>query len=299
MKIAVTGASGFIGSHLCPHLRSTGHSVVEIGRASNGMTLVPTNAVTPSGKPVDLESLLTGVDAVVHLAARQQGHPAIPLTDYLEPNVALTERLLLAAEAAGVGRFVAASSRLVYSPAISGPAHEDDPRLPAGFYGLSKSIAEDLVRLHSANGPLSGVALRIGQVYGPGDRGRGVLPRFVSAVREGRAPVVEGNGRAVRDFVYVADVVSAFRLAVEQQTTAPAINIGGGGHSIRDLAIAAVVASGMGESSIRFSPAPHEDTSHYSLDCTLAASELGWAPAEPLVESVQRYMTALDRGAAD
>ncbi|MDJ0663491.1 MAG: NAD-dependent epimerase/dehydratase family protein [Acidimicrobiia bacterium] len=292
MKVAVTGASGFIGSHLTAHLRSHGHTVVGLGRAADGITMAPMGATNETAIGADLRDLLHGVDAVVHLAARQQDSPTTPLADYLQPNVLLTEALLRAARDAGVLRFVAASSRLVYPSRINSPATEDQAGDPDGFYGLSKVIAENLVRLHTTDGTLSGLALRIGQVYGRGDQGRGVLPRFVDDARNGRPPTVAGEGKAVRDFVYVDDVVTAFRLALETDTTAPAINIGGGGHSIRELAIAATQAVGMDEAAIQYTPVADEDTSHYSLNCELASEQLGWSPAGSLVDSIKRYLAA-------
>ncbi|MEA3511437.1 MAG: NAD-dependent epimerase/dehydratase family protein [Actinomycetota bacterium] len=292
MKVAITGASGFIGSHLAAHLESEGHEVLALERTADGETLVPTVSQDLAARHgrgnLRLQDHLEGVEGIAHLAARQQDNPATPLAAYLPSNVLLTETLLRAASEAGVGRFVLASSRMVYPSWIHEPISEDCPDSPDSFYGLSKRIAEDLVTIYSTKTALSGVSLRIGQVFGAGDKGRGVLPGFIETVRRGEPPSVAGTGAAVRDFVDVRDVVSAIELALERSASVPAMNIGGGrGYSIRELAIAAATAGGMDESAIRYTPVEHEDRSHYSLDCTLAGTQLGWAPARSLLESIQ------------
>lgn len=292
MRVAITGASGFIGSHLTAHLKLQGHDVLELGRDHTGTVLVPHGNSDLSNNPGDPYAYLGDVAGIVHLAARQLDSPATPFSEYLQSNVVMTESLLRAAHDHGVTRFVAASSRLVYPSSTNEPITEDCPHAPGGFYGLSKSVGEDLVRIYSAKGTLSGVALRIGQVFGDGDKGRGVLPRFIEGARRGQAPTVAGTGAAVRDFVYVKDVVTAFQLALENETTVPALNIGGGGHSIRELALTVARAAGMAESAVQFEPVDNEDMSHFSLDCTLANRQLGWAPAQSLLESVRERLAA-------
>jgi nucleoside-diphosphate-sugar epimerase len=285
MRVAVTGAGGFIGGHLVPHLRGAGHEVVVLTRSTDGRGFVRSPSTSPS------EELLEGVDGVIHLAGRQVDRPLTPLEEYLPSNVILTERLLLAAKSAGVGRFVLASSRLVYPASVQGPARESCPDSPDTFYGLSKRIGENLVAIHSTDA-LSGVALRIGQVFGRGDRDRGVLPRFIEGARRGVPPAVAGSGAAVRDFVHVDDVIEAFRLAIERTTTVPAINIGGGrGHSILELARMTAIAAGMEETSVRHQPADVDDTSHYSMDCSLAADELGWAPKVGMADRIRQRLS--------
>ena len=209
MRVAITGASGFIGSHLTAHLRLQGYDVLELGRDHTGTVLVPHGNSDLSSNPGDPYAYLGDVAGIVHLAARQLDSPATPFSEYLQSNVVMTESLLRAALDHGVTRFVAASSRLVYPSSTNEPITEDCPHAPGGFYGLSKSVGEDLVRIYSAKGTLSGVALRIGQVFGDGDKSRGVLPRFIDGARRGQAPTVAGTGSAVRDFVYVKDVASS------------------------------------------------------------------------------------------
>lgn len=275
MRIAVTGSTGFIGRHLADHLKSRGHQTVALTRTEDGTGFA------------NLPEVLEDVAAVIHLAARQVDSPATPLVDYLPSNVVLTEKLATAAAEHGVDRFVLASSRLTYPSWINGPVAEDCPYPPDGFYGLSKRIAESVVGIYANRSAMSAVALRIGQVFGKGDGGRGVLPRFIEAARNGQSPTITGEGAAVRDFVYVGDVVRAFELAAISPIRAPAINIGGGGHSIRDMALAVCAAAGLDPATITSTPVEQEDTTHYNLDCTLAATELGWRPQGELVDAIR------------
>jgi len=296
MRVAVTGASGFIGGHVTERLERAGHEVLALGRAAGSATLGPIDRGDPPSESASdrtLKQHLEGTDAIVHLAARTQDNPATPLSAYLGPNVVLTEKLLEAAWAVGIGRFVLASSRMVYPSWISEPIPEDCPHPPDTFYGLSKRTAEDLVTLYTSKGAMTGVSLRIGQVFGAGDRGRGVLPTFIEGVRRGVPPSIAGSGAAVRDFVDVRDVAAAFQLAIEVPTAVPAINIGsGGGYTIREMAEAAAIAGGMDVEAVISTPVESEDRSHYSLDCSLARSELGWSSERTLVESIRDRLAA-------
>jgi UDP-glucose 4-epimerase len=275
--VAVTGARGFIGSHVVADLEDAGHAVRRLGRTGPDQQLVALDEEGHRGS-TDLDELLEGVDALVHLAGRLVDSPSTPLEAYLAPNVGLTDRMLRAASSVGVRRFVLASSRLVYPADLGRPARESDAMRPASSYGLSKAFAEQTVTSYVDQGRISAVALRISQAIGEGDGGRGVLARFIEAARAGGPITVTGEGTAVRDFVDVRDVAVAVRLAVENQTTAPALNVGGGGSSITELAEATARAAGLPLDAVRHVPTDDEDRSHWSLDASLAAEQLGWAP---------------------
>lgn len=295
MRVAVTGARGFIGSHLVTHLRAEGHEVLGLGRDAGGL-LVPVDA--DPGPVIPLEEALAGMEGVVHLAARRVDRPQTPFADYVGPNVLLTEDLLRVARAAGVRRFVLASSRMVYPSWLQGAITEDCPHRPDTFYGLSKRVAEDLLALHTASGAMSAAALRVGQVVGSGDGDRGVLPRFVADAARGRPLRVTGAGEAVRDFVDVRDVVRAFASVLVTTSSAPAFNIGGPrAHSIAEMARAVAAAAGLGPDGVQHDPTEDEDRSHYSLDRGLALAELGWAPEHSLDDTV-RFRLAEERAAS-
>lgn len=304
MKVAVTGARGFIGSHLVKHLAAAEHQVVALGRGPDGgdlQVILPDTGRGVNAPGASLEGLLEGVDVVMHLAGRSSSDRSLgglmgsagtsALSDYLEANVVLTERLLKATLQVGSKRFIYASSRMVYPSSIGEPRREDMPWRTDSAYGLSKRVAEELVRMYSDGGRLSGISLRLSQVIGEGDGNRGVLPRFIDAVRAGALPTVFGAGRAVRDFVDVRDVVRAFAMSAASSLSFEVINIGGErGYSVREMAEAVAREGGLDPANIAFKPLDDEDCSSYTLDCGRAKKLLGWVPEWTMEKTIRERL---------
>lgn len=304
MRVAVTGARGFIGSHIVRFFTAASFQVVALGRHPGSgelQTFAPESGeyLYPSAR--SLASQLEGVDVIVHLAGRSSADRSIgarlgrdgtsALSDYLEANVVLTEQLLKVALQVNAGKFIYASSRMIYPSWISEPRHESMQWRPDSAYGLSKSIAEDLVRMYCDDDQLTGVSLRLSQVIGEGDGNRGVLPRFIDSVRSGLPPTVFGAGKAVRDFVDVRDVVRAFALSVSTKFVSQEINIGGDrGYSVREMAEAVATEGGLDPSEISFVPAEKEDCSNYTLDCSRASQVLGWSPEWTLGKTIRERL---------
>lgn len=292
MKIAVTGASGFIGTHVVKHILASGYEVVALGRKPEMDTLQafdPNTGLFYEDSLCSLCQLLTGVDVIFHLAARssldrsvnaKMGRGGVSsLTDYLGANVTLTESLLKAAVATGVRKFVFASSRMVYPSWLKGPKNEDMTHRPDSPYGLSKKIAEDLVQMYSDDKQLIGISLRLGQVMGEGDNGRGILPHFIKSARAGISPTVYGEGRSKRDFVDVRDVVRAFLLSAEKSIESQVFNISGGrGYSIKELAELVSVEASLDIGKIQYISIDNEDLSDFTLNCSRASGLLNWTP---------------------
>lgn len=289
MRIVVTGARGFLGGHAVTHLVAQGYDVLPLGRGEDGL-LRRLDGDAPASTPAPaLADLLGGADAVVHLAARSVDSLATPLASYLPANVALTEDLLRAAVEAGVGRFVLASSRLAYPGHLRGPIREDEPEGPDTFYGLSKRMGEDLLALYARRSGIGTVALRIAQVVGPGDGGRGALPRLAAQGLAGGPLTVAGKGAVVRDFVDVRDVARALDLAATRpDLPSPLVaNIGTGGFSVAEMAREVASQCGLGDDAVVLEPVEREDTSEYRLDTTRARDLLGWSPSYGLAEMVR------------
>lgn len=289
MRIVVTGARGFLGSHAVTHLRAQGYDVRPLGRGDDGLLRRLDNPAGPATPAPALADLLAGADAVVHLAARSVDSLATPLASYLPANVALTEDLLRAAVEAGVGRFVLASSRLAYPGHLRGPLREDEQEGPDTFYGLSKRMGEDVLALYARTAGIGTVALRIAQVVGPGDGGRGALPRLVGQALAGGPVTVTGKGAVVRDFVDVRDVASALDLAATRpDLPSPLVaNIGTGGFSVAEMAREVAAQRGLADDAIVFEPVEREDTSEYRLDTTRARDLLGWTASYTLADMVR------------
>jgi nucleoside-diphosphate-sugar epimerase len=201
--ILVTGAAGFIGSHVAERLvAGERRDVRAVDRADADLATA------------DLDPLLDGVDVVVHLAARPGVRPSWDeFESYVADNVVGTERLLAAvARSGGVERFVYASSSSVYGNALAYPTSEDALPAPVSPYGVTKLAGEHLCRAFDV--PV--VVLRYFTVYGPRQRPDMAFHRMIAAALGAGPPFpLYGDGSQVRDFTYVDDVVAATLAAAD------------------------------------------------------------------------------------
>ena len=206
--VVVTGATGFIGRHLLPALRSAGYRVralVGPGRslASEGVEVRPVASLTEAGA---LTPLLDGAAAVLHFAGRAhrlRDMAADPAEAFRAANVAPTEALAVAARAAGVRQFVFASSLSVVGPTSDVALTAESPTRPATPYGRSKLEAEQRLHALAAGGSMAVAVLRLPMVYGPGMRGNPL--RLFRLVARGW-PVPFGAVRNRRSQLYVGEL---------------------------------------------------------------------------------------------
>ena len=301
MRIAVTGARGFIGRHLTEHLAGRGHEVVPVNRDDWDLT----SEVSPA-------ALISGCDAVVHLAAlvHVRGRPgdAAFARTMIETNLRGTERLARAAVAAGVARFVFLSSAAAYGRATGGRAvDEATPLDPVTPYGQSKRAAEETLRGIAQDTGLVTVALRPPLVYGPGAPGN--FARLVWLASRG-LPVPSGALQARRANISVTNLCGlvACALAVDHPQRAayvaaePARPIG---DIYRGLCAAAgrrprIVPLPRGAlrlalNAIGRSAAARTVLDDFIMDATAARRELGWTPQDLFTEELARAMAAARR----
>ena len=206
MKILVTGADGFVGAALCPALAAAGHTVIAATRHGGPSEPWERRALGDLGSGPIPASLFDAVDAVIHLAARvhvMRDRGTNPLAEFRRVNVEGTRRLVYAAAAAGVRRFVFLSSIKVSGEASPGRSFtEDDPPHPEDAYGLSKFEAESVLTAAAAKTGIETVVIRAPLVYGPGVRANfrallrlcdTALPLPLGAVRNRRSLIYRGN----------------------------------------------------------------------------------------------------------
>lgn len=239
----VTGAAGFIGSHLVDRLLAQGHRVVGVdneatGRRENLRQAFDNPRFTyhlqDVAETAGLDACLDGVDRVFHLAGLADIVPSIqrPL-DYHRANVQGTFNVLEAARHAGVKRFVYAASSSCYGLADIVPTPEDAPIRPMYPYALTKYMAEEAVFHWCQTYGLPAMALRLFNIYGPRSRTTGaygaVFGIFLAQKLHGRPFTVVGDGTQTRDFTFVSDAVRAFDLAGASDLTGLALNVGSGG----------------------------------------------------------------------
>jgi len=299
MRIGVTGAAGFIGSHLSERLLAAGHEVRGIDaftrfyprgrkeanvaalRAAPGFELLEQNLLygPPAGS-------LAGLDAVCHLAGRPGVRTGSAAT-YEAGNVGTTAAVVEGAARAGVRRVVLASSSSVYGPA-GGRVAEDADLAPLSHYGRSKCRAERRASELAGRLGVELVVLRYFTVYGPRQRPDMAFARFVASALEGERMPLLGDGGQVRDFTYVEDVAEATELAVTRGTDRATYNVSGGAPVT--LAHAFGVLGELLGTAPKLDPRPADerDPRSTAADLTRARTDLGWEPRTALAEGLAR-----------
>jgi UDP-glucose 4-epimerase len=297
MKALVTGAAGFIGSHLSAALVDRGVDVVGLDCFTDyyAREIKTANLATLEGRKtfrfvegalqtVALEPLLEGVTHVFHLAAqagvrRSWGDE---FRVYTSHNVDATQRLLESLKGRPIARFVFASSSSVYGDLATIPMREDSLLQPVSPYGVTKLAAEHLCHLYFASFAVPAVSLRYFTVYGPRQRPDMAFHRFVRAAYAGQPITLYGDGRQTRDFTYVADAVAATMAAGDRGRPGAVYNIGGGSR-VAMLEVLDLVGRLTGRSlDVRREPAQKGDMRDTFADTTRAQVDLGFAPSHTL-----------------
>jgi UDP-glucuronate 4-epimerase len=292
MRYLVTGAAGFIGSHLADALEAAGHEPDGLDSFTDyyDPALKEENARGREVRRVDLEVDeldFAGYDGVFHLA----GQPGVrsfgdvfPL--YVRRNVLATQRVFEAAAAAGV-RVVWASSSSVYGDAESYPTPEDVAPRPRSPYGITKLACEHLARAYGVDFGLDAVALRYFTVYGPRQRPDMFMARVVAALAGGGSFELYGDGTQSRSFTYVADAVAATVAAMEGGRAGAVYNVGGGEEASVSGAIALLERiSGRTLDLRRGSRAPG-DLARTNADTSRIRADLGWEPETPIEDGLR------------
>ena len=290
MRYVVTGAAGFIGSHLAEALQSTGHDVVGMDAFTDyyDPALKEENARGLDVRRLDLaadELDFAGFDGVFHLAAR----PGVRsfgdvFPQYLRDNVLATQRVFEAAVRDGV-RVVFASSSSVYGETERYPTPEDTPPRPLSPYGITKLTGEQLARAYESGFGLDAVVLRYFNAFGPRQRPDMAFTRIAQGLAAGEPFTLYGDGEQSRGWTYVSDVVDATVLAMEGGSGT--YNVGGAHEvSIRE-AIAQFERISGRALDVREHPAVPGDQRRTNADTTRIRSELGWEPRVGVEEGLQ------------
>jgi UDP-glucose 4-epimerase len=303
VKAVVTGAAGFIGSHLVESLLGDGAEVLAIDafvdyyprslkernleKASRSRAF---RLVEGSLETLDLPPLLDGADAVFHLAA-QAGVRASwgrEFERYSSHNVLGTQRLLEACLERGRPRVVYASSSSVYGDAAELPLREESPCRPLSPYGVTKLAAENLCTLYTVNHSLPVVSLRYFTVYGPRQRPDMAFHRFLAAAKTGSEIRVFGDGEQTRDFTFVSDIVAVTRAAATKGRPGGVYNIGGGeSDSVNGILKRVSEVTGK-PLKIVHEASQKGDMRDTLADTSKARAELGFSPAVGISEGLAR-----------
>lgn len=298
--IVVTGAAGFVGSHLCERLLAEGNTVLGIDafipyyprplKERNLAGLLANPAFTFAEidlRTGDLAPLLAGADTLFHTAAMagllkswQQ------FEEYMTCNVLATQRLLAAAVAANVGHFLHCSTSSVYGRFATGDEHA--PLAPVSPYGITKLAAEQLCRAYGEKDGLRFTILRLFSVYGPRQRPDMGYHIFIRKLLAGETIIVDGDGTDSRSNTYIADCVEGLLLAASQpdKSVGETFNIGGG-EEVNVNQVLQMLEELVGRpAQIVHGPPRPGDQRRTVADITRARTVLGYNPRTRLVDGL-------------
>ncbi|WP_269844865.1 NAD-dependent epimerase/dehydratase family protein [Salinibacterium hongtaonis] len=308
----MTGVAGFIGSTAAEKLLDLGNDVVGIDAITDyydqsikrrnlsaldrdGFTFIEGDL-----NELPLAEIVGSVDAVVHLA----GQPGVRSSwgadfgIYTRANVDATQRLLEAAKLGGnLRRFVYASSSSIYGQADVYPTDETMVPRPFSPYGVTKLAGEHLTSLYRENFGVPSVSFRFFTVYGPRQRPDMAFSRFLTAAEAGSPITVYGDGKQIRDFTFVDDIVAALIASIQTSGELPPVMNLAGGSSVSVLEVLDTISSVTGrELKLDFQPAVDGDVVKTGGSSVLARSSLSWSPTVDVASGIARqyaWMSAL------
>jgi UDP-glucuronate 4-epimerase len=291
MRYLVTGAAGFIGSHLLRALRDRGDEATGWDSFTDyyDVALKEENAEGLPVERVDLAEdplLLEGFDGVFHLA----GQPGVAsfgtvFPVYVRRNVLASQRLFEAAVEAGM-RVVFASSSSIYGDAASYPTPEDTLPRPRAPYGITKLACEHLAHAYASEFGLDVVTVRYFTIYGPRQRPDMAFTKMVSALAEGRPFELHGDGSQSRSFTYVDDAVEATIAAMERAVPGTTFNVGGGAEVSMLEAIETLGQIAGRRLELVRTSRREGDVARTAADTTRIREALGWEPTTPFEEGL-------------
>jgi dTDP-glucose 4,6-dehydratase len=301
VKILVTGGAGFIGSNFVRHVLTThpDDSVVNLDKLTYAGN--PQNLSDLAGEPryrfvqgdicdgALVRDLMAGVDAVVHFAAETHVDRSNAGADeFLRTNVTGTFTLLEAARERKIGRFVAIGTDEVYGSVTRGASRELDPLNPSNPYSASKAAADLLARAYWTTHRLPVVVTRSSNNFGPYQYPEKVIPLFVTNALEGKPLPLYGDGKNVRDWLYVIDNCAAVDLVLRKGKDGEIYNIGGS-NEVENIVLTRQILRLTGKPETLITPVsdrPGHDR-RYALDSGKVHA-LGWKPAHPFPAALEK-----------
>lgn len=293
MKSLVTGAAGFIGSHLAEKLLAEGHQVVGVDSFLDNYprSFKERNLAALSGRSqfefvgadllrLDLKNLLRDVSYVFHLA----GQPGVRSSwgaefgRYTDNNIMATQLLLEAAKELKLAKFVYASTSSVYGDTDDLPMREDGGTRPISPYGATKLAAEHLCHLYWRAFGVPAVSLRFFTVYGPRQRPDMFFHIYMRALLSGKEVPLFDDGEQTRDFTFCSDIVDGVLAAAFYPGQGEVFNLGGGAQVTLRHAISVAATVAGQAAKFRHLERQKGDVRHTSARLDQARSKLGYSP---------------------
>lgn len=298
MRCGVTGAAGFIGSHLCEELLRRGHTVVgfdsftdyyDVGLKEQNAAGLDIRRIDLAEDPLDF----TGLDCLYHLA----GQPGVRsfgdvFRHYVQRNVLATQRVFEAAVGAGI-KVVFASSSSIYGDAETYPTVETLEPRPLSPYGITKLACEHLAVAYEKGFGLECATVRYFTIYGPRQRPDMAFTRLLTALARGDEFELYGDGRQSRGFTYIADAVDATIRVMEGGTGI--YNVGGATEATMSDVIGLAERVSGKSLDLRRLPAVPGDVRRTNADTTKLRTELEWKPRAGLEEGLVAHWAWVER----
>jgi UDP-glucose 4-epimerase len=295
-RIVVIGASGFVGQHLVTTLTDAGHEVVALTRTA--MRNPPSGVRQIPGAfdlPEHFRPFVDQASVVVHVAAASTpgstaGRPVSELRLNLEPTLALIEALQ---ETPDCRLVYLSSGGTLYGNTTDAAATEESQLRPRSYHGAGKVAAEHFIRAWAAQFHGRAVILRPSNLYGPGQTlrsGFGIVPTTFDKLLSGKPLTIWGDGRSVRDFLYIDDFIALCQAVVTSPMT-PGVEVinAGSGAGISIDEVLRTIETVTGKTLIRhYDPTRPVDLLRVTLDISLARARYGWQPATSLAEGLTR-----------
>jgi len=302
-RVVVTGAAGFVGSHLCDRLLAMGHEVIgidsfsdyyerarkkqnlEAARTQENFSLVELDMVDG-----DVARAIRGAGVVFHLAGQPGVRPSWGdhFDQYVQDNIVATQRLLEALREHPVKRLVFASSSSVYGDAEMFPTKESALPRPVSPYGMTKLAAEHLTFVYMRNFGIPATSLRYFTVYGPRQRPDMAFCRFMDALVVGNEIEIYGDGEQTREFTYVSDAIEGTVKAASADVVGQVINLGGGSRVTVNRVLDTLQEISGIKPRRTYLPAAPGDPRHTGASINVAREKLGWEPRVSLREGLSK-----------
>ena len=302
MNYLVTGAAGFIGSHLCKKLLRDGAHIIALDaftdfyarsiKENNIRDLIRHphfQLIAADILEQDLDKIMKKTDVVFHFAAQPGVRTSwgSNFSIYTKNNIDATQKLLEAARKTKLKRFIYASSSSVYGLSPQLPMKENSALHPYSPYGVTKLAAENLCFLYHKNYGIPCVALRFFTVYGPGQRPDMAFHKFFKSILKDEEITIFGDGQQTRDFTFIDDIISANLSSIENGRAGENYNLGGGTRVKLSDIIPILEDICQKTVKIRYVQGQKGDVRHTYADIRKAKKDLKYSPECPLEEGLR------------
>lgn len=295
MKIAITGATGFLGKYLVKHFISCGYDVLVLAREEEHPESYydyPVDYVLTDYSVASLENVLRDRKAVVHLVGQTLQRDSNPLmiSQFFKVNVGILENIVLAGRQTGLKAIYQMSSNNVYSSANDMPWNETQIPVPSSVYGLSKQMAEALGVYVSSVSDIKVVSLRLARLFGYGERDSVVFTKYMKLAIKKQRLEVWGTGTTSIEYLYVRDVIEAIEAAVKNNIPAGTYNVGCG-KSYSVLEIAETINRKAGNiGNLFIDSTKPEGNYHILMDSSKFVKATNWSPRWSLDDAVKEMV---------